>query len=1273
MNRENKKLIRKQLGEDQLIINIQSKSPETLVIKIVDVEKNRVLLKRKFIPKKRNEKLVINLPYRDYVLSVDVKTLNGEAVSHTAHLKTDKFYLAATGHNPMTTFAQAQASGVSGGGNVASQQEDGTFRIISDSQYCSDGQDNVTLVTYISAGITSITLQYYNGSEWQDVVTAPVSQGFYNYSISLNTGTSPMPLNIRLIDTDNPAVTTAVYPIVFIPCAIVSTITLSSIDVDGDDESVTVDFLNVYSASEMSSVNLQVSNDDSIWSNQLAMSILSSPMTIEDYVLSVPADTFINSLYYRVQGKNSQGQFIYSNSLQYILTSVELNGITAGGDFSADYVNAYETTTGLYLLIQTSVNDLDWSDLGEYPVLPSNPYTKSYTVLITVPTDGLYYRIGVKDVDGDMVYSNSLLYSVTSVVFNSINVLGEIDADFVNAYVNTGGGMNNIIQVYDLVSPDEWVYVATFELPSSPYTGNLNTLADNLIPYLVNGKLYRIWCLDYANAPVYSNSLLYTSPSSVILNSIDGAGNVDADYVDAYEVDASGVQLQYQDGEFWLVQNSMVLPSNPYTGNDIAVLGFTPVHERVYRIYILDVNGNPVYSDEYTYLEEGYISVFNDDEIIVVDYPLLATTSTVQIYNNSALEEVRFPAMLINTNYIYIYDNPLLNTLELPLFNDAVSIQISNNDSLPSIDLPALTVIASVAELNDNALVTSVDLSALAIVGGTLRLNNNPSLNDLRTSSLASVGTLEIIVSSLAAIDLSALTDSASSIAIGYNSVLTAINLSALANAYNLSIYAVFIPSLNLPLVTSLNELNVYSNSLLTDIETPSLSLCGACNIYSNPVLTNLDIGALLNATIINIYDNDALPTINLPLLMVTSTLVIYSNPLLTTINLASVSSAAGTMYIYVNASLTALDLSALASASDLQIYLNPVLTEILLPALTASATQISISQNDLLDTIDLSALTSATAIYISNNADLASVLFTNLVTTTGQLYIGSNSSLANIDFSALTSVYGLLLDTNASYLSLDLSSVTTLGNSIWAADNNLLTEMLIPNLVTGAGRNIYSDRNNSITTIDLSSIVSLSYLRVDACPLFTTLIVPSLTAVSYFSFNNNDSMVSLDLSLVTAMSGYSQITGNALLATLDLSALQTVGASLNINQNASLVSIDLSSLTSCPTELRIESNNDSLVSVDISSLVTVGNLYIRSSEVLADIIISNALSSLNIDFSRNALTELSVDTILDKLDVAGYSNGTLDLSGGTNATPSAGGLASKANLVGRGWTVTNN
>jgi hypothetical protein len=64
--------------------------------------------------------------------------------------------------------------------------------------------------------------------------------------------------------------------------------------------------------------------------------------------------------------------------------------------------------------------------------------------------------------------------------------------------------------------------------------------------------------------------------------------------------------------------------------------------------------------------------------------------------------------------------------------------------------------------------------------------------------------------------------------------------------------------------------------------------------------------------------------------------------------------------------------------------------------------------------------------------------------------------------------------------------------------------------------------------------------------------------------------------------------------------------------------------------------------------------------------------------FTGCALTQTSVDNILvsinqSRINTPSLINGTLNMTGGTNATPSATGLAAKAALVAAGWTVTTN
>ncbi len=59
--------------------------------------------------------------------------------------------------------------------------------------------------------------------------------------------------------------------------------------------------------------------------------------------------------------------------------------------------------------------------------------------------------------------------------------------------------------------------------------------------------------------------------------------------------------------------------------------------------------------------------------------------------------------------------------------------------------------------------------------------------------------------------------------------------------------------------------------------------------------------------------------------------------------------------------------------------------------------------------------------------------------------------------------------------------------------------------------------------------------------------------------------------------------------------------------------------------------------------------------------------------FALNALDETSVNFILTQIDAAGTSNGTLSISGGTNAAPTGAGATAVTNLQSRGWTVSTN
>jgi hypothetical protein len=91
--------------------------------------------------------------------------------------------------------------------------------------------------------------------------------------------------------------------------------------------------------------------------------------------------------------------------------------------------------------------------------------------------------------------------------------------------------------------------------------------------------------------------------------------------------------------------------------------------------------------------------------------------------------------------------------------------------------------------------------------------------------------------------------------------------------------------------------------------------------------------------------------------------------------------------------------------------------------------------------------------------------------------------------------------------------------------------------------------------------------------------------------------------------------------------------------------------------------------SLDFTGITTMTELF-NIGTGLQHINITGCVNLEDVDLNNNALTEASVNHVLITLDDNGLSNGYVELSGGTSATPSGLGLAAQASLVIKGWTV---
>lgn len=184
-------------------------------------------------------------------------------------------------------------------------------------------------------------------------------------------------------------------------------------------------------------------------------------------------------------------------------------------------------------------------------------------------------------------------------------------------------------------------------------------------------------------------------------------------------------------------------------------------------------------------------------------------------------------------------------------------------------------------------------------------------------------------------------------------------------------------------------------------------------------------------------------------------------------------------------------------------------------------------------------------------------------------------------------------------------------------------------------------------------------------------------------SFVNLTSLYSDDLVTITNYSSSQAlwIRNFPVLQTLQLSALMFCHA-VNIFSNPQLGSISIPTLMKTYT-FNISSNSN-LTSVTWNFLSEIGgNLTVSNCPLLSNFQFPVALKVIggNVDFSGNGLIQLYIDSALQFLAGLDGNNGkclwgsglSCNLSGGTNAAPSATGLAAKAILVSRGCTVTHN
>jgi len=192
------------------------------------------------------------------------------------------------------------------------------------------------------------------------------------------------------------------------------------------------------------------------------------------------------------------------------------------------------------------------------------------------------------------------------------------------------------------------------------------------------------------------------------------------------------------------------------------------------------------------------------------------------------------------------------------------------------------------------------------------------------------------------------------------------------------------------------------------------------------------------------------------------------------------------------------------------------------------------------------------------------------------------------------------------------------------------------------------------VSITGLQNLVNLQYLTIDWNAFQSVNIsnLPNLTVVDISDCDvpgtNTSSLTSVNL------------LGSTAIQTLRLDDSSFSGGIPNLS---ALTALEILDLDQC----------DISGVLDLSGLSSLINLDVNGNTGLTSVVISDTQPITNFNASGCALTETAVDDILVVLSNNGQSNGYADLSSGTNAIPSATGLAAKAVLEGNGWTVDVN
>lgn len=254
------------------------------------------------------------------------------------------------------------------------------------------------------------------------------------------------------------------------------------------------------------------------------------------------------------------------------------------------------------------------------------------------------------------------------------------------------------------------------------------------------------------------------------------------------------------------------------------------------------------------------------------------------------------------------------------------------------------------------------------------------------------------------------------------------------------------------------------------------------------------------------------------------------------------------------------------------------------------------------------------------------------------------DGSIRRIDSINIPNLYDLSLDNQSNLTDFPWQDVPDI--HVMSVYNSGFTEMpiwKIPGLT-----NCYCYENIYLTSVDAHGQTNLASLDVSSSTVLNAVNLTGCTGLNSLYFTALSLLTELDISTCSAL------------------------ANINISSCDGIIAVETSG---CPALAQVTLNYcGGITMVDLSNLSKLEYIYLYHCNALGDVNLSGCGQLDYVYIRYLPLDQVAVDQILEDMVNNGVTGGYLRIDGTGTASPSnPGGLALKATLISRGWTVVTN